>query len=566
MHTRPIAVFAALVLLASCTGDSPTRTMPEAERPATLLAPDPIPPRVRPRGNTLSNRPDAELWRHVEAAGRIVVVGLKEPGTARGVWKGRVLLDATGWAEARRAVLARRGVELVSADSLLPVLIVRVADTGTLAALRRLGVVDYVEPVQVDAGPAGALASGSSSGCTLSAWSGSLQTITPGDFLPANYDNSRIPEAWQRGATGAGVKVGLTDTGIFSDQGQLTSTGYAGGWSSGRTIVKTATTDYQGSPSDDCGHGTRMAGVIAAPRDGINVVGVAWKAGLVSVKHSNGVVSVDVEDAVESIRYTIGEGARIVAMAWQSNNWLWYVSDEIERQYYSKDVLFIAAAGTFVGCVEPGNVIFPAEMDEVVAVTGLDEDGTLACGVNEGPEVDLAAVINQPATGRYTRDVVSLGGSSNATAVVSGIAAMVWSVYPHWNRDQVRDRMYASTNRSARSEEIGWGLVNAYEAVGGFLALRVSAPEWVKPGAQFTVTAIPTGEGPFAYRWSSGQTTSSITATAPAAEGTMTVSVTVTDTREGRARTATAYVLVQREPPPEEPICDPDDYILKQYC
>lgn len=262
-------------------------------------------------------------------------------------------------------------------------------------------------------------------------------------------------------------------------------------------------------------------------------------------------------------------------MAWESLNWMESVSDEI-RYHHERGVLFVAAAGTYVEkywfntCLQVKEVIFPAEMEEVVAVTGLDGSGYLACGVAYGPEVDLAAMIDQPTTGRYTNEVVSLKGSSDATAVVSGVAALVWSAHPDWTRDQVREQLYASTGQLQRGTTMGWGLVNAYKALGGFTSLTVSAPEWVKPGQQFTVTAHALGDGPFTYLWKRDgqtQTTRTATYTAPLVQGRMSVSVTVTDTRESYSRSASATILVQKEPPPEEDmICDPNDYLLKQYC
>lgn len=97
-------------------------------------------------------------------------------------------------------------------------------------------------------------------------------------------------------------------------------------------------------------------------------------------------------------------------MAWQSNNYFWTVSDEIRYWYRNRDVLFFGAAGTS-GCAphgQHGNVLFPAQMDEVIAVTGLNSATyTLDCSVHRGPEVELVAFISQPTTGRYTPDVIN---------------------------------------------------------------------------------------------------------------------------------------------------------------
>ncbi|HWK90199.1 MAG TPA: S8/S53 family peptidase, partial [Longimicrobium sp.] len=278
-----------------------------------------------------------------------------------------------------------------------------------------------------------------------------------------------IPAAWSY-STGAGVTVGLTDTGISSGQGQFTST-FASGASAGRTL-KLLRVSSQASVYDDCGHGTRMAGIIAAPWDGGSVGGIAYKANFVSVRQASGVATVNSSDAKMSVRTATQNGARIVVMAWESLNWLWQVSDEIEYWHYNYSVLFMGAAGTS-GCwdgILDSNVVFPADMPEVVAVTGVTyPSGGVPCGIHHGSDVELTAYLDVPSTGRYTGDVVGMGGSSNATAIAGAVAALVWSRNPWMTRDQVRARLQQTAQYyPSRHSEEGYGLINAYRAVTGY--------------------------------------------------------------------------------------------------
>jgi hypothetical protein len=115
-----------------------------------------------------------------------------------------------------------------------------------------------------------------------------------------------------------------------------------------------------------------MAGVIAAPRDGLSVAGVAWGSNLLSVRQSDGVANVSSGDAKQSVRIAAQGGAQVIVMGWQSMNWWWQVSDEIKYWHRNRPILFVAAAGTS-GCgdgILDSNVVFPADMGEVVAVTG----------------------------------------------------------------------------------------------------------------------------------------------------------------------------------------------------
>jgi serine protease len=176
-------------------------------------------------------------------------------------------------------------------------------------------------------------------------------------------------------------------------------------------------------------------------------------------------------DARASVRGAAENGSQIVVMAWESLNWWWQVSDEIKYWHHNRPILFMGAAGTS-GCYDgilDSNVVFPADMNEVVAVTGVTyPGGGIPCGIHYGSQVELTAYLDVPSTGRYTADVVGMGGSSNATAIAGSVAALVWSRNPGLTRDQLRARLQQSgsywPNRHSRE---GFGLINAYKAVSG---------------------------------------------------------------------------------------------------
>ena len=465
-RTGPLAL-AALMGLAACSDQQPTA--PAATDPALSRGPDgqPIPTRAQERPGTFVEMSDDALWPHVAAGGGVVTVGLKTPGAPRGVYKGRVLVDRATWSQAERAVLAQKGVELRRRDELLPTLELRLANAEALRAVRKLGFVDYVEPV-VAVGDLNSHAG--TGGCGWGdAWTGDRQYTASGDVYSQKFTAMGIPSAWTL-SSGAGVTIGLIDTGIASTQGQFIGS-FTAGESYGRSLRLMYVSGTFTSAYDECGHGTRMAGIIAAPRDGSNVGGIAYRANLISVRHANGVAAVSSSDAKYSVRGAAENGSKIVAMAWESLNWWWQVSDEIEYWHYNRPILFFGAAGTS-GCwdgILDSNVVFPADMPEVVAVTGITyPGGGVPCGIHHGAEVELTAYLDVPSTGRYSGDVVSMGGSSNATAVVSSVAALVWSRNPGLTRDQLRARLHQTASRYPnRDSEEGYGLINAYRAVSG---------------------------------------------------------------------------------------------------
>ena len=454
----------ALVALAAC---SDTPSAPDLDPSLAQANGQPIPTRQEQRPGTFIEKSDAELWSFVQQSGGRVAVGLKAAGAPRGVYRGRILVGRAQQAQGRAAVLAQRGVQLLAADELLPILELRLADPAALSAVRKLPFVDYVEPVIIQQeAPQFAGIGGCGWGST---WTGDRQYTSTGDVYSQKFTAMGIPSAWGY-SSGAGVSIGLIDSGISSGQGQFTST-FATGSSTGRTLTLLRISS-QPSVYDDCGHGTRMAGIIAAPWDGRSVGGIAYRANLISVRHASGVAAVNSSDARASVRLANQYGAKVIVMAWESLNWLWQVSDEIEYWHYSRPVLFFGAAGTS-GCwdgILDSNVIFPADMPEVVAVTGVTyPGGGVPCGIHHGDDVELTSYLDVPSTGRYTADVVGMGGSSNATAVAGGIAALVWSRNPGMTRDQVRARLHQTAQYyPSRHSEEGYGLMNAYRAVTGF--------------------------------------------------------------------------------------------------
>lgn len=301
---------------------------------------------------------------------------------------------------------------------------------------------------------------------------------------------------------------------------------------------------------------------MVAPWDGIATVGVAYGADLVSVRIADDVVNFGIFNEVEALlgiyQAVFDHDARIVAMAWGTVFDLNTLGDMMRSIWVAKDVLFVGAAGTAPGCLFNYGVTFPGRMSIVVAAAGLNwnnEPSEQSCW---GPEVDLGAVIGQvPSLGYVASDeaLIGFGGSSNATALISSIAALVWSEYPTWNRDQVRERLYA-TAAWGIAGKTGHGRVDAYRAVGGFHASYISGPSSVAAGATYTLSAVTLGDGPFRYRWSNGSTARTITATSGAPGSSVSYSVVVTDLRENKSITSYRTVSVPA-PVPEDPPDDP---------
>ena len=150
------------------------------------------------------------------------------------------------------------------------------------------------------------------------------------------------------------------------------------------------------------------------------------------------------------------------------------VSDAI-RYAYNRGKLIFSAAGTSTSFTSFVGVIFPANMNETVAVTGIRDNEFRRCNVcHDGSKVDFVITMQRGSNGDRTSLTLAdsgnnpsyVGGSSVATAQTAGIAALVWARNPNQSRAQVLDKLKRSANfYPNRNSNFGWGKIDALKAV-----------------------------------------------------------------------------------------------------
>ncbi|MDY8138627.1 S8/S53 family peptidase [Aquimarina sp. 2201CG5-10] len=375
----------------------------------------------------------------------------------------------------------------VSDDDILNNVDLKVTKLETIIALQDAEDIRYLEP----AGYGFYLQNTDtekSAGCSQDGQSingGDYRTISPNAKLPWNFDIHRIPQAWGY-STGAGITVGLIDTGLSANQNLLGS-GFNDGASNGRTVQRFGTfidspwwwSNNIDGPNDRCGHGTQMASAIASPRnDDFMPVGVAYNSNLVAYRGTEDVVLNDYHErkGVSNALKALGNrgDVKIISMSvgypWSIGN----VKDAV-RYAYGKGKMIIAAGGTSTTFTNWYGVIFPASMSETVAVTGLKDNGYNRCNIcHDGSKIDFTIVMQRASNTSRTVPVLGfnngtqayVGGSSVATAMTAGIAALVWARNPNMSRAQVLDKLKrAGDFYPNRNSKFGYGNIDALKAV-----------------------------------------------------------------------------------------------------
>lgn len=284
------------------------------------------------------------------------------------------------------------------------------------------------------------------------------------------------PMAWTIEEGKKSVIVAVVDTGVDSNHPDLKQNIWQDPASKEKTygwnFVKNAA-----NPEDDHGHGTHIAGIIGAitnPKAGVS--GVTHNVSIMGVKYysnsSSGAVNLD--NTVKALEYAIAKGAKII-------NYSGGGPEFSEKEYLAikkaeaAGVLVVAAAGNFGQNIDQvEHYYYPAAYNtsNVISVASTDMKNNLSPFSNYGKrKVDVAApgekILSTLPGGRHGE----LTGTSQATAFVSGVAALLLSQNPKLTPQELKSVIVASVDKFPQLEKkiATGGRINAYSAL---LALR----------------------------------------------------------------------------------------------
>lgn len=229
---------------------------------------------------------------------------------------------------------------------------------------------------------------------------------------PYGIDLVNAPKVW--GLTqGAGVKVGVIDTGIDSHHPDLVDR-VKGGFDFG---------DNDSDPFDADTHGTHVAGIIAASDNGVGVVGVAPKAELYALKVFRDSGPAKSGAVLQALDWAIAHQLQIVNLSIGSPE-----PSGIEEDAFKKladaGILAIAASGNDYETLQLDGVVFPAGYSTVMAVGAVDRDRRVAFFSQRGKELSLVApgigVLSTVPLGSAQMAEVDIGGAKTIAATIYG--------------------------------------------------------------------------------------------------------------------------------------------------
>lgn len=257
---------------------------------------------------------------------------------------------------------------------------------------------------------------------------------------------------------GEGVTVAVIDTGVDADHPDL-----AGAVRPGADFAIRKATPPDGRVDKD-GHGTAMAGLIAGRgRGGQGILGIAPKATILPIRDAD---FLDSHTAYtdEAIRWAVDQGAQVISMSFGHHQPGVGLRNAIEYAR-RKDVVLVAAVGN-----KPKDPIigYPAAYPGVIAVGGVDQQGQHAPFSVTGPEVDITAPAVSIISTRLNGSYATRNGTSSATAIVAGAAALIRAAHPNLSADEVAYRLTATATDKGprgRDDQYGYGVLNLHAAL-----------------------------------------------------------------------------------------------------
>ncbi len=229
---------------------------------------------------------------------------------------------------------------------------------------------------------------------------------------------------------------------------------------------------------DDNGHGTYIAGIIAASCNNWGICGIAPKAKILPIKVLNKDGTGYISDALKGIAYVL-KIYKIYHIPIVFNlSWGIYEYDELLfeaiRETIDKHIIFITSAGNdSLNLVQ--YPIYPAcyKLENVIATTSINKEGFLSTFANFSSEfIDIAA----PGENIFTCDLKNnfrkVSGTSFAAANVSGVTALIFSILPNITPENIKRLLWTSCIRNtALNDYIHNGcIINAYRSIFNLLA------------------------------------------------------------------------------------------------
>ncbi|OGI10332.1 MAG: hypothetical protein A2Y40_01365 [Candidatus Margulisbacteria bacterium GWF2_35_9] len=290
------------------------------------------------------------------------------------------------------------------------------------------------------------------------------------------YDKYNMEDAWDISTGSSSILVAVVDTGVNYNHPDL----------SGKVDLGFNYVDWNHNPLDDNGHGSHVAGIIAAKsNNSIGVAGMAWNNRILAIKVLDNTGHGLIINAAEGIEEAVLSGAHVINMSLASS-WVGdtgALQDAINFAYANGVLLVVAASneGKELYSSDTSHMMSPICNDGgsnmILGVASVGTDYTKSSFSNySGEFVDISAIGESVYSTVLGSSYQTMSGTSMATPMVSGLAALILSTSPNLithTSQTVKDvRAYILSSATdidgfnpTYTGKLGYGLINAYNSL-----------------------------------------------------------------------------------------------------
>jgi len=298
--------------------------------------------------------------------------------------------------------------------------------------------------------------------------------LTPNDPYYAAYQwhlpKIGAPVAWDTTTGSPGVTIAVVDSGVQANHPDL----------AGRVLAGYDFANNDADPADDNGHGTAVAGVAAAKgNDGVGTAGAAWNVAILPVKTMTSTGSGSYSAIANGITYSADRGAKIINRSLGGTQASSTLQNAVSYAW-NKGSALIAAAGNN----GTSTTVYPAAYPNVVAVSATTSADTLASFSSYGSFVDLSAPGQDITTSWINGGFVTISGTSFASPLTAGVAALALSRNPALSNAQLSSLLTANT------DDLGAAGYDTFFGAGRLNAAKVVAAAAMVIDTTAPVTAV----------------------------------------------------------------------------
>jgi len=271
-----------------------------------------------------------------------------------------------------------------------------------------------------------------------------------------------ISDAWDYAKTQKTVKVAVIDSGVQANHPDL------------KANISPESYDFVAGTmtmSDSNGHGTHVAGIIAAvANNGVGIAGVSYNAELLCYRVTqkiNGEEAADTSTVIRAYAEAVSDGAQVINISLGKYGSDWVMDTVLQSAIitaHNSGIVTVCAAGNGA----TSQACYPSDYEQCISVVATDEKYVRANFSDYNQYKDIAAPgVNILST--YTENGYAFSsGTSMASPVVAGVICLMLAAKPSLTVNQIKDILYSTATdlgADGRDNYYGYGMVNAKKAV-----------------------------------------------------------------------------------------------------